>query len=227
MTKIRYFAAFIALAVTGTGISSQVKAQNPTSFYEEVPRTFYGGLILGGTFAQVDGDNYAGYHKLGLNAGGIMYAQVADHVALSMEILYSQKGSKSNGPKLTNSKAHEIRKYGIDLKYAEVPIQLNYFDKRKSHFGGGLSIGQLITSKETATTETPGFPSQDTLDQYKFKRTDLNFILGGSLHMYKGLFLNVRFQYSLMSIRKNYYPEFGRAQQFNNMWTLRLMYLFD
>jgi hypothetical protein len=204
----------------------RVEAQNPSSYYEEIPRVFYGGLILGGNFSQVDGDNYARYHKAGLNAGGVVYAQFADHVAVSMELLYSQKGSKSKGPALSNSKAYEIRDYGIDLKYAEVPLMLNYFDRRKSHFGGGISIGQLITAKETVTTNDPAFPPQDTMDKYKFKKTDLSLVLGGSLHIYKGLFFNLRFQYSLLPIRKEVHPEFGRSQQFNNVWALRLMYLF-
>ena len=54
-------------------------AQNPDSYYDEVPRTFYGGLIAGANFTQVDGDNYAGYHKVGLNAGGIVYTRFDEH----------------------------------------------------------------------------------------------------------------------------------------------------
>jgi len=221
MYKSSHFAVFILTFL----LSTSAIAQNPSSFYEEEPRTFYGGLLLGSNFTQVDGDNYAGYHKLGLNAGGIVYTHFGNHLAASLEILFSQKGSRSNTPKVSNSRRYEMQDYRIDLNYAEVPLQINYFDRRRSHFGGGFSFSQLITYKESVTT-IPVFPNEDTLDNFKFKKSDINFILGGSLHLWQGLFLNARFQYSLLSIRKNYFPEFGRAEQYNNLWTLRLMYLF-
>ena len=99
-----------------------------------------------------------------------------------------------------------------------------YFDKRKSHFGAGFSYSQLINAEEKVTTLEP---FNDDLSKYPFKKFDINFLVGGNLHLYKGLFLNVRFQYSMLSVRKNYYPEFGRADQFNNVWVVRLMYLFQ
>jgi len=220
MHKSSYFAVFILIAL----FPAVAGAQNPSSFYEEEPRTFYGGLLLGSNFSQVDGDNYAGYHKAGLNAGGIVYTHLGEHVAASLEILFSQKGSRSNKPQASNSKKYAIGRYGIDLNYAEVPLQINYFDRRRSHFGGGFSFSRLVSSREYATT-TPAF-NEDTLANFGFKKSDINLVLGGNLHLWQGLFLNIRFQYSLLSVRKNYYPEFGRAEQYNNLWTLRLMYLF-
>jgi hypothetical protein len=50
--------------------------------------------------------------------------------------------------------------------------------------------------------------------------------VGGSLKLVKGLHLNLRFQYSLLPVRKTIYPELGRAEQYNNVWTFRLVYLF-
>lgn len=228
MAKIRYFAALIAIIAGSFVVPDHVMAQkNPSSYYEEVPRIFYGGLILGGNFCQVDGDSYAGYHRVGLNAGGIMYVRMAEHAAFSMELLFSQKGSHGNKPQISNSGAYEIQKYDINLNYAEIPIQFNYFDKRKSHFGAGFSFSQLISSNESISTNPPRADWSDTLNKYPFKKSDVNFIIGGNLHLVKGLFLNLRFQYSLLSIRKDYYPEFGRAAQYNNLWTFRLMYLFN
>jgi len=200
------------------------KAQNPSSYYIEDPRTFYAGVLVGGNFSQVDGDNYAGYHKVGLNVGGIVYTHLAEHLAVSLEILFSQKGAKGNQEQMANANAFMINKYQTTLNYAEIPIQLCYFDKRRSHFGGGLSYSQLISVKETATT-TPTYT--DDFEKYPFKKSDLNFVIGGNLHLWKGLFFNLRFQYSLISIRNDIPPGFGdRGQQFNNMWTARVMYLF-
>src|SRR5207249_3932615 len=102
MSKISYLAALILLLLSG---ALRAQAQNPSDYYEEVPRTFIGGLIVGCNFTQVDGDNYAGYHRAGLNAGGIVYANLGDHLAASLEILYSQKGSRSNSSFQTSAGA--------------------------------------------------------------------------------------------------------------------------
>lgn len=203
-------------------IVHRVQAQ---SYYVEDQRTFYGGLVAGGTFSQVDGDNFAGYTKIGATLGGKVYAQLKNKLAASIEILYTQKGSKSNKTQLSNNRAYRINQYDINLNYAEVPIMLNYFDRRKSHFGAGISYSQLISYKESVVT-TPAFPDSIDLDDYPFRKFDLNFVLSGSLHLYKGIFLTYRFQYSVIPVRTDIYQEFGRAEQYNNMHVLRLMYIF-
>lgn len=220
MVKFRKLAVLSAVLVAS--IANNATGQN---YYKEDNQTFYGGLIAGGTFTQVDGDNFAGYTKVGGTFGGIVYAQLVDKLAGSIEILYTQKGSKSNKTQVSNNRLYLISQYDINLNYAEVPIMLNYFDRRKSHFGAGISYSQLISYKESVTTQ-PAFPDSIDLDQYEFKKYDLNFVLSGSLHLYKGLFLSYRFQYSLLPIRTDIYKEFGRAEQYNNMHVLRLMYIF-
>lgn len=209
--------------VLALGWVNKTYAQN---YYIEDTKTFYGGFVAGSTFTQVDGDNFAGYSKAGFTVGGVAYAQLAPHIAGSMEILYTQKGARSNKTQASNNKLYMIQKYGIDLNYAEIPLMLNYFDKRKSHFGAGVSYSQLINYKETVTTQ-PAFPDSIDLDKYPFKKYDINFLVSGTLHLYKGLYLTYRFQYSLAPVRTKIYPEFGRAEQYNNMHVLRLMYLFD
>jgi hypothetical protein len=224
MAKIRKFAALLGLTLIGCGLLNKSMAQS--SWYEEEPRTFYAGPIIGANFSQIDGDNYAGYNKIGFNAGGILYAHLANKVAVSMEILYSQKGARSTISKEAANRTFIINKYKATLSYAEVPIQLCFFDKRKSHFGAGFSYSQLIAGEETADV-TPTI-AKPNFENYPFKKMDVNLVLGGNLHLYKGFFLNFRFQYSLIPIRDNanVAPGFGRAQQFSNMYTLRLMYLF-
>lgn len=208
--------AFFVLAAL---ISGRVYSQN---YYLDDERTFYGGVIAGVNFTQVDGDNFAGYHKMGFNVGGIVYTKLDEHFAASLEILYTQKGAKSKGFFNDNS-GYVITDYGITLNYAEIPFMICYFDKRKSHFGGGISYSRLGTAQEHITT-VPA--STAKLDDYPFKKSDYNLLLSGNLHCWKGIFLNLRFQYSLLSIRDKVPQYFGRGEQFNNMWTIRMMYLF-
>jgi len=220
----------LGLLMLGLGIAGAAQAQNPASYYIETPRTFYGGLIAGANFTQVDGDNYAGYHKIGMNVGGIVYTRFDEHLAASIEILYSQKGSRAHKEQQTNT-GNIITQYDVNLNYAEVPLQLCYFDRRKSHFGAGISIARLVSVKEDGSLVRP--PANPiNFDDYPFRKMDYSFIVGGSLHLWQGLFLNARFQYSLRPIRKGTIgtelpPEYsGRGEQYNNMWTVRVMYLF-
>src|SRR5437868_4115423 len=113
----------LAITVLETG---RACAQNPDSYYDEVPRTFYGGLIVGANFTQLVGDNYAGYHKVGINAGGIVYTRFDEHLAASIEILYSQKGAHGHKEQQGPSGAY-IKSYDVRENYAEVPLQLCYF----------------------------------------------------------------------------------------------------
>ncbi len=211
----------------GSTVRAQDDDGEPHGLYVEQPRVFYGGAVIGANFAQVDGDYFAGYHKVGLNVGGIVYAQLARHVALSMEILYSQKGSKSNLPELSTTLPNTyIIKYGINANYAEIPVMINYFDKRKSHFGVGVSYGRLVSSSETIQIDSSNtIKSIDFNNKYPFVANAFDVLAGFELHLWKGLFLNVRFQYSIVPIRTNIPPDYARADQYNNLWVVRLMYL--
>ena len=199
---------------------SAVYAQD--NFYVEEKRTFIGGLVAGGNFTQVDGDDFRGYAKIGANFGGIVYAQIDEGFALSMEILYSQKGSRSK----TGIEAEPglfITNYRIELNYAEVPIMINYFFKRKSGFGAGFSYSQLASSNEVLETNPP---KTYNLEQYPFHKVDINFLLGGNIHLHGGLFLNLRFQYSMIPVRHKVPEVYFRGEEYNNLFALRLMYLF-
>jgi hypothetical protein len=223
MPKIRQFGRFTPILIILILTSYNLQAQE---YYIEDPHTFFGGVVAGANFSQVDGDNYAGYRKTGLNIGGIVYARFAKHVAGSLEILYAEKGSNSSTVKRTNSGTADINSYNIKLNYAEIPVMINYFDKNKANFGLGLSYAQLISSAETATTTSAALNDTLHFERYPFKKNDINFIIGGSLRFFKGFYINLRFQYSILPVREDWNKEFGRANHYNNLWTFRIMYLF-
>lgn len=192
--------------------------------YFDENRTFHGGLVGGLNISQVDGDNFAGYTKKGFNLGGIVYFKMdEEHIKGSLEVSYTQKGAQSKGV-FVAAPGLAVTDYAVTLNYAEVPFMINYFDQHLHHFGAGFSYSRLGTKKETITFS----PSQPiaNLDDYPFKKSDFNFLLGANFHCWKGFFFNMRFQYSLISVRNKVPQDYGRNQQFNNMWTFRVMYLF-
>lgn len=230
MNKSRTFAAFFFINVLFLLFAhravAQVDEDPEQGLYIEKPKLISVGVVAGAGFSQVDGDSYAGYHKTGLNFGGIGYIRLYRHLALSFETLYSRKGAKSNGARYSPVDSTTIiRSYGIDLKYAEIPVMINYFDQRKSHFGIGVSYGRLVGSTETISS-TPAYPFDFT--KYPFKKDAFDLVAGAQMHMWKGLFFNVRFQYGLVPLRTVSPPALSRAQnQYVNLWAVRLMYLFS
>jgi hypothetical protein len=192
------------------------------SYYLDEEHRFLGMVTGGCNLTQVDGDNFKGYYKYGLNAGAGVYTMLQNNVAAGMEILYTQKGSHGNLMKESGTQGVFILKYHLQLNYAEVPVQLYYFDKHKNHFGGGFSYARIVQVNETYTTKPQ---LSFTTAQYPFKKSDINFVMSGNLRLWKGLYLTGRFQYSLISIRNKVPPGFGRSEQFNHLWTFRLMYL--
>lgn len=210
-----YLLAFLLISVSA-------KAQ---PIFMDETHTFYGALTAAASFAQIDGDNYAGYSKTGFIAGGGVYIRVVDNMAMSMEILYSQKGSLGKGTPNSTNGSFDIQSYKVNLNYAEVPFQLWYFDKHNHHFGGGFSYSQLINSTEESVTK----PDQHiNTDKYPFRKMDINLVLSANFRIWKGLYTGLRFNYSLLPIRKdaNVPPGFGRAEQYNNVVALKFTYLF-
>jgi len=213
----RLFLFFIVLS--GCGL-----AQAQEGMYIPEPKIFNGGLILGANFTQVDGDYYYGYHKVGLTAGGTVCIHFSNTVGLSMDLLYSQKGSRSEVVSQSIAIGTYVESYHMTLNYVEVPVMLHIFDHRLD-FEAGLSYAYLVKATEWAAADVPVVI--DPVVNH-FNNTDLDYIIGVSRRMYKHFYLNARFQYSITSIRSaDRIPlgyGYGSKGQYNNMFGLRVVY---
>lgn len=215
-TKVNqfYFIAFLLFLNLCT-------LRSNAQYYSSSP-TFFGGFTAGANFAQVDGDNFAGYKKLGLNAGALVHTAIGENFTISMELLYSQKGShagKSQLPKQTIS-GYLIKDYNINIVSADIPFSLNYFFKdNKSIVSAGLGYAHLVYASSFVNGVA-------TIKDYPFKKSDISLNIGASYRLHKRYFLNVRFQNSVLNIRKIHDPLTERSEQFNRLLSLRLMYLF-
>jgi len=109
---------------------------------------FKAGIVMGVTAAQINGDNSANFNKLGLTAGLKVNTILTDRSDFAIEILLSQRGSRTE---LGNS---NVQQQTIHLDYIEVPLIYNYkdwLDKEgdfyKMHFHAGLSYGRLFNTR--------------------------------------------------------------------------------
>src|SRR5690606_39022291 len=197
MIKISKIASILVFLFST--LAPKVQAQ----YYNDSYHRLTGGLVAGINTSQVDGDGYKGYKKTGFTGGGVLFLPFGDMdmpidatIALSLEVLYTQKGAF--GPDLIPGTSFKSQR--INLHYAEVPVQLNlYRGPRKSGFGAGFSVAYLGFSEETVE-RTNGPVIKDGMP---FKKFDFNFVATGNIHLWKGFFLSPRFQYSLASVRNN------------------------
>src|SRR5215813_4774774 len=142
---------------------------------------FRSGIVAGLNFSQVDGDNYAGYNKVGFNAGFASQIPVSKHFFVSAEILYSQKGSKS--PTYKGVPLAFLWK----LNYAEVPVLINFQEKSAINFGAGLSYNQLLRAR----LFRDGLEQADAAEG--ISKSDLNVVVNANYLFTKHFQLNVRF----------------------------------
>ncbi|MBK3516254.1 porin family protein [Carboxylicivirga marina] len=158
---------------------------------------FRAGPLLGTSFSQVDGDNYVGYNKVGLNLGAFVSRQVGEKWEVQLDIEYMQKGSRE-APK--PDKGH-YDDYKIALSYIQFPVVARY---RHKQFSGeaGLSIGALLSSNE----EIDGTPIEDfpQYDPVPFENMEWATVFGLNYHINDRLWINARWLYSINRIRIPY-----------------------
>lgn len=190
-------------------------------------RSFAGGLVLGANLSQIDGDAYYGYNKLGLVAGGIVYWNFNSRLGASLEILYSRKGVRGIDHANSPYVGPYFGKYYLQANYAEVPLILHYYITPKYHLGIGASYNQLINSSE----RYEGIDIYEFKpDQYPMIKSNIDFVANASMVLWQGLLVDVRYQYSITPIRKaEHVPQglgYGGLDQMNNMFAIRMLYLF-
>ncbi len=190
--------------------------------YLEGKSLFFGGAHLGVSMSQVDGDNFSGWNKYNLNFSATAYSKIDRTIAISTEVGYNTKGSRATGRQLPYivGSGDTIQSYGITLGYAELAILGNVFDRKRNNAGAGLAYSRLVSSEEKANgaIET----------NYPFQKNALDLVLNGEVKLLKDyeFFLNFRFQYSILPVRKNYMGPFGRPEQVNKQILVRLGYIF-
>lgn len=224
--KYRYLkSAATILCLCCSITASLAQQEDNVKEYFNGNKKFYAGLVAGMNVSTVERDNFSGYHQPGLNAGAQVYWHFAGPLAMSLEMLFSQKGAKGVNVDESPYAGTYYQKYSMRLNYVEVPLLLHYVASPRWLFGAGASYNALMSAKETYETI---FPVYLDPDQFPFKKYEIDLIASGSLMLYQGLMLNVRYQYSVTPVRDAFYvPQgLGIGNQLNHMFVFRLAYVF-
>jgi hypothetical protein len=180
---------------------------------------FNGGIYFGGVTSQVDGDNHAGYNKIGVEFGIFSQFKFNTEWFGNLEIGYINKGSKFIDTKLMSC-------YSIIANYIQIPIYASYKPKKIKNitqlsFDFGLSPSILTKAKEDMICLTPTDP------YILFKKLDLNILAGINWHFNKHFKIGSRFMYSIFPIRQikgNPNNDIFERGQYNNAVTLDLFF---
>ncbi len=178
---------------------------------------FRAGIVAGANFTQIDGDDYAGYHKVGINAGFLTDIEIGRNFSTSLEILYSPKGSASTLKPNSYSGSFKLQ-----FDYVSIPILLNYNDRNKMIFGAGFTFNRLVNSKYIVDGEE--FPQ--ILEQHPARNWDYGFVGSLTLMLNPSFGINLRSSYSLYYFRQAPESNLHNFAQYHNTVTLRLLFFF-
>lgn len=187
---------------------------------------FKAGLIAGVTASQIDGDNSAGYHKVGLQGGLRGIIRLHPKQELSVEMLFTQRGCR-NQPKY-------IPEFSTTLNYAEVPFEWHYKDwpigenaKTPDYYRMQLNVGfsyaRLINYSNKHNFDDAGI----TAALPDLNTNSFCFLLGASLFVSKHVAFTVRYNRSLNNLYKPGKPGTNYAMTLSEHFlAFQSMYVF-
>jgi len=168
---------------------------------------FKGGLLLGMSTSQIDGDTQSDFKKVGLFSGVSVATDFSKVMGAKIELYYVGKGAK----KVIDG----IEEFKTQLHYVEMPFLLTIKPINRFEFDFGIACSYLIGSKLYEYGETVPDGLNDMLN--------FDFGIFGSATYYftSDLGFNVRMEHSLIPIKNNpnwfnYNLSFGLAYKINN-----------
>ncbi|MDX2134036.1 MAG: porin family protein [Saprospiraceae bacterium] len=162
---------------------------------------FTGGLVVGLTASQIDGDESAGYNKLGLMGGGRAGILLSERWESSLELLFVQRGAQNELVQNNPDQAY----YSATLNYIEVPIQIHFKDWLaedadnnafyRMYFNAGFSYARLM-----GTTVEDDLSAISTVVPDYLNKNDFSILLGATFFANRHLGFNFRWVRSLAPI---------------------------
>jgi len=176
--------------------------------------------------AQIDGDNYAGYDQIGLDAGVGTFIRVHKYLAFTMSIDYSMKGARQHLVQDPNNPSPS--QYQVQWDYLEVPLMLHVVGKNLVTFGMGLQPAVMVRYREwdqygnRRDVNTPLYPAPGGMPNL----FDLEGIAALHFIVWKRVLLGIKFSYSLTRVRSSLYATPFNGE-YNNLLTFEAGYLLD
>jgi len=174
--------------------------------------------------AQINGDDYAGFNKAGIEAGLRATALLTEKTDLGIELLFSQRGSRS-----TRNESNTNDPFNINLNYAAIPVTYNYKDwymnddYYRVHFHVGLNYARLIGSEIISDGSV-----DNNLDMY-FNKNDISWLVGATYYVDEHFGITARYTrfITLLYNREKAGPGAPNLKAFRPLFlTFQAIYMF-
>ncbi len=177
---------------------------------------FNAGIKAGISATQISGDQLAGFDKPGLFGGGFVNAYFRDKDCIQLELTFIQKGSRKN----PNPDNNDFESYLLNLNYLEFPLLLRHDHNDYLSLEAGLSLAALLNFREEVNEGAPLAPTRT------FDKTDLSGLAGAYFHFSEDFILNLRYEHSLLAVRKHSSGATYRLNkgQYNSVLVFALQY---
>lgn len=159
-----------------------------TSFSQD----FSGGILLGVSGSQIDGDVQSGYKKGGLILGAFVTKPISDKANLKIESYYIGKGAVKT---VKVSETYSYQDFNTSLHYIELPILYNYEILPKFDISIGVAPSYIFASKLTKL----GFEVNKNL--YTMRTFDIQPIAEAGFYLTDKITANIRYSHSIINIR--------------------------
>ncbi|MEZ5070021.1 MAG: outer membrane beta-barrel protein [Bacteroidales bacterium] len=175
---------------------------------------FNSGVFAGLTAAQIDGDNYSGFNKLGMTAGAWVNRELAHQVYWQMALKYVSRGVYKAPDAMDPSL------YLGAYQYLEFPLSLHYLHEEKIQVEVGASPEILLRvafSDENGLLDPATYPDN--------RRFGLSVFGGGTYWFRTRLGAGIRYTYSALPFRDPQEWNHPRYRgYFHNVLSLTLSY---
>lgn len=181
-------------------------------------QSFNAGVIAGGTFCQVDGDTYAGFHQLGFTVGAYANLPFGRYLSGQMELKYSLLGAHSSHKEVSE---YGYLPYSLRMHYVEIPLMLR--------FNLGVFRVKFITLEAGASIDVLMRATEDVNGDYqvttrRWSRISATANAGVHFDITKHFGLGARFMYSVAPCRFTGNPGWFYNQYYNKVIQITATY---
>lgn len=155
---------------------------------------FSGGLMIGVSGNQIDGDEQGGYKKPGFIGGAFVKAYFTENISLKIESYYIGKGAVLNNE---YSDGTVLQVFKTDLHYIEMPFLFNIDVHPRIELAFGIAPSYLFKYKLTRQH----LPVDE--NSYSFNSFDFQPMGQVDFYLTDHLSSSLRFSYSIMNIRRD------------------------
>lgn len=185
------------------GIMGEARAQRIRGF-----------VSSGASLSQIEGDELKGFRMLGYvgGVGAIVNLDREGSWNISIEALFAQRGAYNN--------SGDPYSVSINLNYVDIPLMLHYRDPWGGMLVGlGLNYGRLVQQPHVYGAYQPNYFYPDT-SNLQFLNNDLMVAADIRFPIWKGLWFNIRWMYSLIAIKKDWeFTELNANGSLKDHWS--------